>query len=116
MILLVSDDLLDASKTIASAQAAGIEVRQCKSLAALIVQMEAQAYACCIVDLQCPGLDIVALLDARSQQNPRPRIVAYGSHVDAARLKAAREMGCEHVLPRSQYFAEMPGKLGEWVK
>ena len=30
-----------------------------------------------------------------------PRIVAYGSHVDAATLKRAREAGCDRVLPRS---------------
>jgi hypothetical protein len=45
----------------------------------------------------------------------RPRVVAYGSHVDAAGLRAARAAGCDIVLPRSQFVEELPGKLKEWA-
>jgi hypothetical protein len=35
-------------------------------------------------------------------------IVAFGSHVDTATLKAARQAGCDHAWPRSRFTAELP--------
>jgi hypothetical protein len=43
-----------------------------------------------------------------------PRIVAYGSHVDTAGLRKAREAGCDLVWPRSKFVAELPGALQAW--
>jgi len=56
-----------------------------------------------IVDLANPGL-VLADLMAWLRQNctPMPRVIAYGSHVDTATLKRAREAGCDVVLPRSK--------------
>jgi len=45
-----------------------------------------------------------------------PRVVAYGSHVDAAGLKAARDAGCDVVLPRSAFVEQLPVKLREWME
>ena len=45
-----------------------------------------------------------------------PRMVAYGSHVDAAVLRAAREAGCDPVLPRSKFVEELPRALPEWMR
>jgi CheY-like chemotaxis protein len=114
VILLLSDDLLDASKTIANGRASGISVLQCKSLPAMIEQLVMQQVDCCIVDLQLHGLSIEKLIDAISALPAKPRVIAYGSHVDAARLQAARKAGCQQVMPRSQYFEVMPEKIAEW--
>jgi hypothetical protein len=43
-----------------------------------------------------------------------PRVVAYGSHVDTATLRAAREAGCDPVLPRSKFVEELPSALPHW--
>jgi DNA-binding NarL/FixJ family response regulator len=115
MILLLSDDLLDASKTIANGRAAGVAVLQCKSLPALVEQMEMNEIACCIIDLQCPGLMFDELMFAVGRRPKPTRLIAYGSHVDAARLKAARDAGCDQVMPRSKYFEEMPSHIAEWA-
>ena len=97
MLLLLSDDLLDASKTIANGRAAGIEVRQCKSLSSLIEQLATNhPVNCCIVDLQLPALRIEKLFEAMRPVLKQPRIIAYGSHVDAARLQAARKKKGKH--------------------
>ncbi len=61
MILLLSDDLLDASKTITPGRAVGVPVTQCKSVEAIISQFEKHRVPCCIIDLQFPGLDLLAL-------------------------------------------------------
>jgi CheY-like chemotaxis protein len=113
MILLLSDDLIDASKTIAHGRTLGVRVVQCKTLAA-IAQWDAEAVTCCIVDLHLPGLELGELLEALSRRPTKPRVIAYGSHVDAARLSAARKAGCDEVMPRSKYFEEMPGRIAEW--
>jgi hypothetical protein len=44
-----------------------------------------------------------------------PRVIAYGSHVEAATLHAAREAGCDLVLPRSRFVEELPVSLGAWL-
>jgi hypothetical protein len=43
-----------------------------------------------------------------------PRVVAYGSHVDTATLKAARASGCDPVLPRSKFVEDLPRELPRW--
>ena len=40
------------------------------------------------------------------------RIVAFGSHVDAATLARARELGAAEVMARSTFVADMPRILG----
>jgi len=58
-----------------------------------------------VLDLNHAGLDIEKLLD--TLPTPRPFVVGYGSHVDAATLKAARAAGCDVVLPRSQFVEQL---------
>ncbi len=106
MILLLSDDLIDASKTIGHARALGLAVTQCRTAADAIAHIESQEIACCIVDLHLPGLNIDELIGALDRLPRKPRVIAYGSHVDAGRLSAARESGCDEVMPRSKYFDE----------
>ena len=44
-----------------------------------------------------------------------PRVVAYGSHVEAETLRAARTASCDRVLPRSRFVEELNGAIGEWL-
>lgn len=39
------------------------------------------------------------------------RIIAYGSHVDGERLAEARGAGCDEVLARSEFFADLAAVL-----
>ena len=41
------------------------------------------------------------------------RVIAFGSHVDAELLAAARAAGCDEVLPRSKFFARARELLAE---
>ena len=115
MILLLSDDLLDASKTIGTARAGGADVFRCKTPAVLLDQLAKCAPDCCILDLQCPDFDIDQFMPLATGRTPRPRIIAYGSHVDAARLAAARAAGCDEVFPRSKYFNILPARIADWT-
>jgi CheY-like chemotaxis protein len=107
MILLLSDDLVDASKTIGHARALGLPITQCPTAADAIVHIESREIACCIVDLHLPGLNVEKLIDVLNRLPRKPKVIAYGSHVDAGRLSAARKAGCDEVMPRSKYFEEV---------
>jgi hypothetical protein len=41
--------------------------------------------------------------------------VAFGSHVDKARLDQARAAGCDEVLPRSKFSGELPELLRRYL-
>ena len=69
-----------------------------------------------IVDLANPGLDINELVRRLHETcTPPPRVVAYGSHVDTAGLRAAREAGCDPVLPRSKFVEDLATALPTWM-
>ncbi len=61
------------------------------------------------VDLAAGDLVAPAALRAfQEQAGPGTPFVAFGSHVDAEALAAARAAGCDPVLPRSRFSAELP--------
>jgi CheY-like chemotaxis protein len=113
---MVCDDLIFTSKVTATARAAGLTVTPVRSADAAVAAARKSAPACVLVDLHNPGLDLPALLaDLRAACPAMPRVIGYGSHVDVAALKAARAAGCDAVLPRSQFVAELDAKLPEWL-
>jgi DNA-binding NarL/FixJ family response regulator len=83
-------------------------------VAALIDQARLQRPRCVLVDLSFPGLDLPALLGELAGAGS-PRVVAYGSHVDTATLRAARQAGCDPVLPRSKFVEDLPHELPIWL-
>jgi DNA-binding NarL/FixJ family response regulator len=62
-----------------------------------------------VVDLSQPGATdaVVSLRAAGSTAT----VVAYGSHVDRDALAAARAAGCDRVLARSAFFADVTAAL-----
>ena len=81
-------DLMDRSRL------AGIEITFVVSPAAL-ASVDADVV---VVDLGRPGaLEVLPSITGR-------RVIAFGSHVDAELLAAARAAGCDDVLPRSRFF------------
>jgi DNA-binding NarL/FixJ family response regulator len=114
--LLLSDDLIFSSRITAVARDLSLEVRVAKSADALLSLARQRPPACAILDLSNPGLKIGECVAALKSLAPRPRIIAYGSHVDTATLRAARDAGCDLVMPRSQFVAELPVALATWMK
>jgi CheY-like chemotaxis protein len=113
--LLLTDDLIFSSRVTGTARDLGLVVKPVKSLQNLKSIAQEQSPTCVIVDLGNPGLQIDDLIkDLKQLISPLPRIVAYGSHVDTATLRAAREAGCDPVLPRSKFVEDLPRLLPEW--
>src|SRR5437588_7421538 len=114
--LLLCEDMIFTSRITGTARDLGLCVKPARSVAALDALMEQQTPCCIIVDLSHPALHIVDFMkNLRTIGSPRPRIIAYGSHIDTAILRAAREAGCDVVLPRSKFVEDLPRALPEWL-
>jgi hypothetical protein len=114
--LLLSDDLIFASRIIGTARDLGFAMRQAKTPDQLISLATREGPHCVIVDLGYENLVINELVTKlQNACAPRPRMVAYGSHVDTKTLQAAREAGCAPVLARSKFVEYLPKLLPEWM-
>jgi DNA-binding NarL/FixJ family response regulator len=112
--LLLCDDLLFTSRIAGTAQALGLTLHVAKTIAQLEGFLRQSPPRCVIVDLHTPGLNIDALAAEIAALSPRPFLVGYGSHVDAATLKKARDAGCDVVWPRSKFMEELTAALPLW--
>jgi CheY-like chemotaxis protein len=113
--ILLSDDLMFTSRVTGTARDLSLSVTPARSAAAVLDLARRQPPACVIVDLANAGLDLPALIAGLAEAGSKPRIVAYGSHVDTASLQAARAAGCEVVLPRSKFVEQLPTALPGWL-
>ena len=114
--LLLSDDMIFSSRITGTAQALGLKVNAVKSAKNLMAQAKERTPTCIIVDLSHPDLRVPELIgELQDICSPLPRLVAYGSHVDAATLRAARDAGCNIVLPRSAFVEQLSGSLPQWL-
>jgi hypothetical protein len=108
-LLALVPDLMDRSKVSAAATREVVFVR---SADALVDQLSGasghpSSVDLVVVDLARPGaLGAIGELVARGCS-----VVAFGSHVDREVLAAAKEAGCEAVLPRSEFFSRLPELL-----
>src|SRR5947208_151572 len=113
---MLCDDLIFFSRVAATARAAGLSVKQARTAAAVLDLARQQPPGGVILDLHTDGLDLPALLAGLREACPAmPRTVAFGSHVEAETLRAARQAGCDLVLPRSRFVKELEGSLAEWL-
>ncbi|MCI0457646.1 MAG: response regulator [Gemmataceae bacterium] len=112
--LLLSDELMFTSRITATAAQLGLMMQAAKSQDALERLAARQFPRCVILDLSNPGLRVADLVRRLRESDPPPFVVAYGSHVDTATLRAAREAGCDLVLPRSKFVEDLPHALPAW--
>ncbi len=61
-----------------------------------------------IVDLATRSGGAAAIATAAKEQYGSAQLLAFGPHVDIAKLKNAREAGFDHVLTRSQFDTLLP--------
>ncbi len=113
--LLLSDDLIFTSRIIGTAQSLGLEVRQVRALDRLVETAKRVGARCVILDLAFADLDLPDLMRSLGEWEAPPRVVAYGSHVDAASLHAARAAGCQPTLPRSKFVEDLARDLPHWL-
>jgi DNA-binding NarL/FixJ family response regulator len=115
LCLILSDDMIDGSRIGGHAKALGFEVLIARTQTQALTLLEKLPTAV-LVDLHNRTLEPASLVSAVGKISPKPLIVAFGSHVDAQRLKAARAAACDLVLPRSAFFEDLDGNLLKWCQ
>lgn len=112
--LLVSRDLFFGSKITGTAAELGFHVAVEGNSATAALKAAEPACRCVILDLTLPGLcvsDVLAALPAAH----RPAVIAFGPHVETARLEEARAAGCDEVFPRSRFSASLSSILMRYL-
>jgi DNA-binding NarL/FixJ family response regulator len=104
-VLALVDDLFFQAKMMETARHVGVPLRVFSSGAALVEAAAAQAPALVLVDLNARqgALEGLKQLCAAGQAP----VVAFLSHVQTDLAAQARAAGCQQVLPRSQFTAEL---------
>ena len=108
--LLLTSDLLFSSRVAGAAGRVGVQLQTVSAadLDRIGQLLDDGAVQLVIIDLDATDLSLSTILDKLSERpTPRPTIVAYGAHVRRQRLAEAREAGCDEVLTRGQFDAEM---------
>jgi DNA-binding NarL/FixJ family response regulator len=106
--LLLCDDLLDSSRIAGVLQQLGKNVDVAKKPEQVAGLLQQSPTSTVLVDLDHAGLSIDSFVaELRTLVND-VNVIGFGSHVDVAKLRAARQAGCDQVMPRSQFF-------GDWL-
>lgn len=113
--VMLTDDLIFFSRVSATARANGLTVRQARSVPVLLASLAKEPPSAIILDLQNETLDLPVLMDELKRTCfVMPRVIAYGSHVEAEVLRMARAAGCDRVMPRSQFVEQLEKSISEW--
>ena len=114
--LLLSRDLLFTSKITGTARELGHRVMVAGNTALAADMITQWRPKVVFVDLAAGALVNVPALSAyRAQAGPGTMFIAFGSHVDTDALAAAKAAGCELVLPRSRFTAELAELIRKYM-
>lgn len=107
-LLLVSRDLMFASRIESAAARLGARCDTVDDAAQAGTKLADAKYSLMICDLTAPGpvADLIAALPDAADEG-RPRVIAFGPHVQTARLEEARAAGCDEVLTRGRFDATL---------
>jgi hypothetical protein len=108
--ILISADLTVVSRFQGAAAQAGLATRVASGQATAI-DCETENVGLVVIDLSTPLSDIQAIVKHFKAKTLPPRIVAFGPHVHEERLAVAREAGCDEVVSRGHFFAQMESLL-----
>ena len=107
--ILLSRDLIFTSKVTGTARKLGHRVLVAGTSPLALAMIE--QWRPCVVFVDLAAGDLVApaaLVAYQGLAGPATAFVAFGSHVDTEALETARAAGCDPVLPRSEFAAELP--------
>lgn len=106
-VALISDLVMQSHVT-AAAQRAGTTIDVVGSTDALLTKLADSSPGLVILDLSHPGLDPRLIVPrVRRQLPPGATSLAFGPHVHTERLAAAAEAGCDLVISRGQFHAQV---------
>jgi CheY-like chemotaxis protein len=89
-----------------------LELQTVMSGAELLATAAQRAPDTVILDLCMPNIDVAKLVPGlRALQPPPGRVVAFGPHVHGPLLQQAKDAGCDEVLTRGQFHANIDAVL-----
>lgn len=81
-----------------------------------LTELAAEEVSAWIIDLSSVSLEAIpSLVDRLSSQFPESHRIAFGPHVQTARLAAAEHAGCQQVLSRSQISGQIDRLMAQWL-
>lgn len=115
--LLLSRDLIFTSKVTGTARELGHRVLVAGNSALALAMIAQWSPKVVFVDLAAGEVSAIpALLAYKTAAPAGTPFVAFGSHVDTAALDAAKDAGCDPVLPRSKFSAELPALVRHYFE
>ena len=109
-VLLLSNDLMTASQIEGAVRSAGGGVSVATTVGKSLDEAE-NPIDVVILDLSTTG-DVAATVSLFREHSSPPRIIAFGPHVHAGKLAAAKEAGCDAVYTRGQFLPQVAAALG----
>lgn len=106
-MVLLSGDLMGASRVEGAARLAGVEYSMVGSVAATVELCKSKVIALVAVDLATPGVNVGDLVEQLNQVEHTPPVIAFGPHVHGEKLQAATAAGCDAVLSRGQFMSQV---------
>jgi CheY-like chemotaxis protein len=106
-VLIVCGDLFFSTQLRSSGERAGAQIELELQGSQAARRAASIRYDVMIVDLETPGLDVGSLMESLGE-GERPRVIAFGPHVQEQRLAAARTAGCDLVVSRGQIATSLP--------
>lgn len=120
MVIYCTTDLIFATRIRATAEAQGAVTRPARDAAMLRARLDRvddgkpnHRVRLVMIDLEM-GEAALELIDACREHGDPPRTLAFGSHVAADTLRAARERGADEVVPRSVFVERLQPMLDEF--
>ena len=106
--LLLSRDLIFTTKVTETARSLGFAMTTAGNSALVKAMIERGKPRVVFVDLAAGDLVVPArIVEYRAIAGDSVPFVAFGSHVDAGALAAARTAGCVEAMPRSRFSGEL---------
>ena len=112
-VLVLSTDLIVTSLVGGAARRRGMRFESAGSAAALLERLaksdagSSQQSPLLLIDLSTTGLNVGELVKSLREQATPVRVFAFGPHVHEQRLAEARDAGCDRVLSRGQFQAQI---------
>jgi len=105
-VLALVDDLFFQAKMTETARRVGVALQTVSSGDALVAAAAPQTHRLVLVDLNARQGALAAVEQLRAAGNAQP-IVGFLSHVQTELAEKARAAGCQEVLPRSKFTADL---------
>ena len=107
-IIAVLDDLFFQVKIAEAAKRADLQLVVVKTEEALMQKLESSPVLL-IIDLNCRSVDPLQLFTSiKASPHRELSIIGYVSHVQSELIKRAQEAGCDNVMARSAFSANLP--------